>query len=89
MELQNLLTRDSDKLTHAKEVEQMENVITQMTTQLKQSKQEAHLNKLELQKSQEMFEEIEFENKKLRKDNDFLKNRIESLEIEKQEIISK
>ena len=76
-------------MTHAKEVEQMENVITQMTTQLKQSKQEAHLNKLELQKSQEMFEEIEFENKKLRKDNDFLKNRIESLEIEKQEIISK
>ena len=89
MELQNLLTQDSDKLTHAKEVEQMENVITQMTTQLKQSKQEAHLNKLELQKSQSLFEEIEFENKKLRKDNDFLKNRIESLEIEKQEIISK
>lgn len=83
MELQNLLTRDSDKLTHAKEVEQMENVITQMTAQLKQSKQEAHLNKLELQKSQGLQQELEFENKKLRKDNDFLKNRIDSLEIEK------
>jgi len=41
------------------------------------------LNKLSLQKSQGLQQELEFENKKLRKDNDFLKNRIDSLEIEK------
>ena len=48
MELQNLLTKDSDKLTQAKELEQMENVIKQITNQLKKVKQESHFQLLEL-----------------------------------------
>lgn len=50
IELQQLLTKDSDKLTHAKEMEQMENMVKQMTTQLKKLKQEAHMKQLEAQK---------------------------------------
>lgn len=50
MELQKLLSTDTDKLTHQKDKEDAENIIRQLTEQLKKLKQEAHLKQLELQK---------------------------------------
>ena len=50
----------------------MDNVIKQMTTQLKQVKQESHLKLLELNKANSRVEELEFDLNKLRKENEFL-----------------
>jgi len=54
------------------EIEQMENVMKQMTSQLKTVKQESHLNVLELQKALNKCDELELENDKLMKQNQFL-----------------
>ena len=89
MDLQNLLTKDSDKLTQAKELEQMENVIKQITNQLKKVKQESHFQLLELQKTKDLLDESKFESGKIQKENEFLQNRVESLELEKQELVTK
>ena len=73
---------DSDKVTQGKELEQMDNVIKQLTEQLKKLKQEAHLKQLQVHKVESILEEKEFEIRKVLKDNQFLKNRVEALEIE-------
>ena len=39
IELQQLLTKDSDKMTHAKEMEQMENLVKHLKAQHKKLKQ--------------------------------------------------
>lgn len=57
MELQNLLTQDSDKLSAANSIEQLENVVKQMTIQLKQIKQDSHFQQLQLQKQTVEMEE--------------------------------
>ena len=61
----------------------MDNVIKQMTTQLKQVKQESHLKLLELNKANSRVEELEFDLNKLRKENEFLQKKNEALELEK------
>lgn len=44
-------------------------------------KQENHLTKLEIQKKESNYEKQEFELKKLKKENDFLKNKVDRLEL--------
>ena len=61
----------------------MENVIKQMTSQLKQVKQESHLKLLELNKANSKVEELEFDLNKLQKEIDFLQKKNEALELEK------
>ncbi len=68
LELMNLLAKDSDKITHAKEIEHIENVVKILTNSLKQQKQDSHLKELELQKKEQQLEETEFIAKKLKKD---------------------
>lgn len=73
-------------MTHAKEMEQMENLVKQLTAQLKKLKQEAHMKQLELQKKDSALQDAEFELKKIKKENDFLKNRVESLDLQNSEL---
>ena len=60
MELQKLLSSDSDKLTHAKDLEQAQVLIKTLTETVKKLKQEAHLKTLELEKSKTKLSESEF-----------------------------
>jgi DNA repair exonuclease SbcCD ATPase subunit len=89
LELMNLLAKDSDKITHAKEIEHIENVVKILTNSLKQQKQDSHLKELELQKKEQQLEETEFIAKKLKKDNEFLMQKIEQMELESHSLIQK
>jgi hypothetical protein len=62
-------------------MEQMENLVQQLAAQLKKLKQEAHMKQLELQKKDSALQDAEFELKKIQKENEFLKNRVESLDL--------
>ena len=64
-------------------MQQMENVIKQMTSQLKQVKQESHLKLLELNKANSKLEELQFDLNKVQKENDFLVKRVDAFELEK------
>lgn len=50
---------------------------------MKQVKQDSHLKLLELQKAKATLQEVSFENGKLAKEMEFLKNRADTLELEK------
>ena len=89
MELQKLLSTDTDKLTFQKDKEYAENIIRQLTEQLKKLKQEAHFKTLELQKKSSELQDAEFAQKKLRKDNEFLMKKLESLDNAHQELLAK
>ena len=52
-----------------------------MTHQLKTVKTESHVKLLDLQKANASLVDLEFESKKLEKENAFLKNRVEALEL--------
>ena len=42
-----------------------------------------------MQKARQQYDDMEFELRNTKKDNDFLKNRIETLQLENQELMTK
>lgn len=70
------MAKDSDKLTAANQIEQLERVVKQMTNQLKQIKQDSHFQQLKLNKQEVEMQEMKMLTDKMAKENMFLNNRI-------------
>jgi len=60
IEFQQILAKDDDKLKHAQEMQQQDNLIKQLTSQLKKLKEEVHTTKLDIQKKESSNQDLEF-----------------------------